>query len=129
MMAERILFSLLLIAVGTAVYLLVKCLHVRAAQRAAATAVTGHPTILYFRSDNCAVCPAQSRYLEQLHGTWNGRVQIQPINAETEPETAGKYGVFTLPTTILLDAAGKVREINYGLTNTQKLDQQLATFA
>ena len=51
---------------------------------------------------------------------------MQNIDTEAEPETAVKYGVFTLPTTILIDQQGDVREINYGLTHTEKLTKQVA---
>lgn len=87
------------------------------------------PTILYFASDSCAACPSQARYLEQLLKLWQDGLVVQKIDTEVEPETAVKYGVFTLPTTILIDLQGDVREINYGLTSTHKLSQQVASLA
>jgi thioredoxin-like negative regulator of GroEL len=68
----------------------------------------------------------QARYLEQLGQAWVGRLSIQKVDADTEPEEAARYGVFTLPTTILVDEAGVVRQINYGLTHTSRLSQQVA---
>lgn len=85
------------------------------------------PMLLYFRSDQCAPCVTQARYLEQLEQSWNGRVTIQKIDTDAQPEKAHQYGVFTLPTTILVDNVGQIRQINYGLTNVQKLSQQLST--
>jgi hypothetical protein len=38
---------------------------------------------------------------------------------------AQQYRVLTLPTTILLNAGGEVKEINYGLTTWPKLQFQL----
>ncbi len=121
-MTERLIFTLLLIAVVTAVYYLLKRQHLRQMGPAAAN---GLPTILYFGSASCAACPAQARYLEQVDGEWHGRVSIHKIDAELEPEKASHYHVFTLPTTILVDAVGQVREVNYGLTNAVKLTRQL----
>ena len=40
-------------------------------------------------------------------------------------ETAARYHVFTLPTTILHDANGHIRQVNYGLTDERKLNRQL----
>jgi thioredoxin 1 len=123
-MIERLIFTLLLIAVVTAVYYLLKQRHL---QQMGAVQTGGLPAILYFGSAGCAACPAQARYLEQVDGEWHGRLVIHKIDAEQEPETASQYRVFTLPTTILVDALGQVREINYGLTNSHKLSKQVAS--
>jgi thioredoxin 1 len=113
---------------GTTAYATFKRRHVRVLGDME-TAVSQTPTILYFASDSCAACPSQARYLEQLLTEWPDGLVIQKVDTEVEPETAAKYGVFTLPTTILIDQQGDVREINYGLTHTQKLNQQVASLA
>ncbi len=127
-MIERLLITTLLILLGTTAYAAFKRRHVRVLGDLE-TAVSHIPTILYFASESCAACPSQARYLDQLVLLWQDRLNVQKIDAEVEPETAVKYGVFTLPTTILIDQQGDVREINYGLTHTQKLTQQVARLA
>jgi thioredoxin 1 len=127
-MIERLLITTVLIMLGTTAYATFKRRHVRVLGDLE-TAVSQTPTILYFASDSCAACPSQARYLEQLLSQWQEDLVVQKIDTEEEPETAVKYGVFTLPTTILLDQQGDVREINYGLTHTQKLTQQVASLA
>jgi thioredoxin-like negative regulator of GroEL len=67
----------------------------------------------------------QAHYVEQLAHKWPGDLTIQKIDTDTEPDKARQYGVFTLPTTILVDKMGEVRQVNYGLTNSNKLAQQL----
>jgi hypothetical protein len=47
------------------------------------------------------------------------------VDTELEPEKAATYGVFTLPTTLVIDQQGDVKFINYGLTNSFRLAQQL----
>ncbi len=123
-MFERLLIIFVLMALGWGAYAVFKAVHMRRLGRV--TAVPNQPTLLYFRSDNCAPCVTQSRYLEQVQQRWNGRLAIQKIDTDTEPEKARQYGVFTLPTTILVDAVGQIRQVNYGLTNVQKLYQQLS---
>ena len=127
-MIERVLITSLLVLLGTTAYATFKRRHVRVLGDLE-TAVTASPTILYFASESCAACPSQARYLDQLVSLWQDRLVIQKIDTEVEPETAAKYGVFTLPTTILIDQQGDVREINYGLTHTHKLTQQVASLA
>jgi len=127
MMTERIAILIIFALVSMAVYLAVKQGHRRQLGRltAVANTVTNAPTLLYFGSESCAACPAQWRYLEQLQGMWSGRLTIESIDAAQEPDKAAQFRIFTLPTTILVDKAGVVREINYGLTHTQKLKKQL----
>ena len=125
MIVERIIITGIIILIGVVAYSLFKQWHLHNIGQLE-TAVAGNPTILYFQSDSCATCPTQSRFLNQLNQAKNGRLTIQKINADQELETADKYRVFTLPTTILMDAKGNVRKINYGLTNTQKLDKQIS---
>lgn len=121
-MLERLIITTLLIIIGTGAYATLKRRHVRVI--GGLDAVTAGPTVLYFASESCAACPSQERYLQQLVAKHDG-LEVQKIDAELEQETAAKYRVFTLPTTILLDPQGEVREINYGLTHTQKLIQQV----
>ncbi len=114
---------------GSTAYVTFKRRHVRVLGDMETAVSTTTPTILYFASASCAACPSQTRYLEQLLAEWQDDLVIEKINTEADPETAVKYGVFTLPTTILIDQRGDVREINYGLTHTHKLTQQVASLA
>jgi thiol-disulfide isomerase/thioredoxin len=91
----------------------------------AALEPTGKTTVLYFRSDACAPCAAQTRFLEMVRGQFGDRIAIEKIDADLDRERAERFGVFTLPTTLIVDAAGKVRHVNYGLTEPVKLAAQL----
>jgi len=121
-MLERLALVLLLAAAGVAAYALLRQLHMRRMQPANAA---GRPMLLYFRSASCAVCPAQGRYVDQLAAQWAG-LTIERIDAERDPDTAARYRVFSLPTTVLIDGRGQVRHVNYGLTDAHKLGRQLA---
>jgi thioredoxin 1 len=81
--------------------------------------------VLYFRSDRCAPCTTQGRVLQQIEEEFAGQVSIQQIDADLEREKAASYGVFTLPTTLIVDPTGQVTHVNYGLTDAGKLTQQL----
>ncbi len=123
-MIERLALVSVLATAGVTVFYLLRMAHIR--RMSPTAAVTGVPTLLYFRSDTCAVCPTQSRFIEQVVGAWDGRLIVEQVDAEAEPEKAGRYQVFTLPTTILIDGHGLVQQVNYGLADERKLTRQLA---
>lgn len=127
MIYERLLVIIILALVGTGAFTALKQVHVqRLNRRTPRQKSDGRPTLLYFRSDSCAVCPTQARFLEQLAGDGeNGRFTIQKIDVDTDPDKARQYGIMTLPTTMVLDTAGQVININYGLTPPHKLAKQL----
>jgi thioredoxin 1 len=127
MILERLLIILFLALLSTGAFTAFKQVQMRRVNRRVAPLAADRPTLLYFRSNSCAVCPTQARYLEGVMGDGeNGRYTLHTINVDTQPDLARQYGVMTLPTTILLDTAGQVRDINYGLTPPHKLKQQLA---
>lgn len=129
-MTDRILIALLVMAAGVAAYLLLQ----QWQRRKASLAIAAAPpvanelrrlTILYFRSDHCAPCAAQSRYLDQLAAQLGESVAVRKIDADVESDLASKFGVFTVPTTLVVDASGQVRHANYGLADAGKLAAQL----
>lgn len=82
--------------------------------------------ILAFSSDDCRQChqlqePALRRLLEKRGEV----VTVEHIDAPTEPELTRQYQVLTVPTTVVLDAAGKAHSVNYGFANVQRLLEQV----
>jgi thioredoxin-like negative regulator of GroEL len=126
-MADRILIALVVIVAGVVAYLLLQRWQQRKASAAAVAVAdaTGRPTILYFRSDHCAPCATQSRYLDQLAGQLGETIAVRKIDADTDADLASRFGVFTVPTTLVVDATGNVRHANYGLADSGKLAAQL----
>lgn len=122
-MIERLALVFVLAAAAVAAYYVLRLLHMR---RMRPVVAVNRPTLLYFCSDACAVCPTQGRFVDQLMAQGHD-LTVERIDAERDPATAARYRVFSLPTTILVDAAGRVRHVNYGLTDAQKLGRQLAT--
>jgi thiol-disulfide isomerase/thioredoxin len=121
-MLERIIFAGILVIIGTAVYWAFKHQHMRSLRIDLAL---DRPTLLYFRNDACSPCMTQAHYIEILEKQFQDKFSLQKIDTDLEPEKAAKYGVFTLPTTLVIDQQGDVKYINYGLTNTFRLSQQL----
>ncbi len=122
-MIERLIISLGLIAILFGGYQLVQWWQRR--QINGRLQATTAPQLLYFGSDSCAACPAQARYINQVSTKWQAQLNIRKVDVDLEPETAVKYRIMSLPTTMLLTQKGEVHSINYGLTNSQKLNSQI----
>jgi thiol-disulfide isomerase/thioredoxin len=110
------------VLIGAAVYYTYQHQHKR---RLHIEGAKDRPTLLYFQSDSCSPCTTQAHYLEILERQYRDRFAVQKIDTEREPEKAAEFGVFTLPTTLVIDRQGDVKYINYGLTNSFRLSQQL----
>lgn len=126
-MVERLLLTLAIALMGAILLAALRRLHQRRASRqlAATAAAVRQPAILYFRSDHCAPCRAQSHHLRQLQHDLDGRLAIRVIDAERESDLAARYGIVTLPTTLVTDGRGQVKHINYGLAASATLARQL----
>ena len=124
-MLERLILVILVGAAFVFAFYGLRYWHVRRMRPVHSGATS--PTLLYFRGDHCAVCPAQARAIEQFVARQINDLRIETIDAERDPETAARYNVFTLPTTIWLDGDGLIRHVNYGLTDANKLDRQLTS--
>ena len=123
-MWERILIILLISVLMITANLILNHWHRRRATIAGQQIdAPGRARLLYFRSEYCGACAAQTHYLEQLDDPY--RALIEPIDVEQNPEQARQYHIMSLPTTILIDYEGKVRQVNPGLTNPFKLTRQL----
>lgn len=82
--------------------------------------------ILAFKSADCRQCrdlqePALQRVLQARQDT----VTIVNVDATSEQELVQTYRVLTVPSTVILDAKGQARAINYGFADTQRLLEQI----
>lgn len=83
--------------------------------------------ILAFSSEDCAPChrlqkPALRRVLDARGAA---RVEVIEIDGPSSPELTKRYNVLTVPTTVVLDASGHARAVNYGFANAQTLLRQV----
>jgi len=136
MMANGVLFRLMaLVAVAVATWLVVVGVRAYAAARvrqtlAAAPAAPAAPAagirILAFSSEDCSPCHTLQRpALNRLLGERQGQVSVVEVDAASSPELTRRYGVLTVPTTVVLDASGKAHAVNYGFAPAGKLLAQV----
>jgi thioredoxin 1 len=86
----------------------------------------GIPAILYFTTPSCVPCktiqrPALARLQEQLGDS----IQVVEIDAAARPELADYWGVLSVPTTFIIDAHGRPRRVNHGVSSAEKLHRQI----
>ena len=124
-MLERILIAAALIGAGVLVYrLLLSAQRRRAAQ--AGEGGAGRPALLVFTSPTCAPCKLQQMpIVNRLMQRWGDRLELRIVDVTRQPDVAHRFGVWSLPTTIVLDPAGNVSAINQGVASEWKLGEQL----
>ena len=84
--------------------------------------------ILAFQSEDCRQCHTlQTPALKRLLETCGDNVAVVEVDAPDAPELTERYRVLTLPTTVVLDASGNARAVNYGFASTQRLLEQVNT--
>jgi thioredoxin 1 len=89
----------------------------------------GQPVIIGFTGEYCAPCRTyQHPALEKLRQQFRETLHIQEVDALAYADLAQRYGVLTVPTTVVLDGSRKVVAINYGVASAEKLRQQVAPY-
>jgi thiol-disulfide isomerase/thioredoxin len=85
-------------------------------------------TILYFTTPTCVTCRTTQRpALELVKQAAKEHVRVVTIDASEQPEVAGKWGVFSAPTTFVVDAGGRTVAVNHGAADARTLLKQLQT--
>lgn len=123
-MSERLLLAagiLLALWIG---WCLIACAQRRLARPRAAD-LEGPLTLLYFYAPACGPCRLiQTPILEALAAEWKGMVTVRPVDVTVDPEAAARYRVWTVPTTMWVDASGTVRAVNNGVVSAEALRRQ-----
>ncbi|MBO9362423.1 MAG: conjugal transfer protein TraF [Thermoflexus sp.] len=123
-MIERALLALGVLLGLWLAWCLIACAQRRLA-RPQAEDLEGPFTLLYFYAPSCGPCRLiQTPILEALAAEWREAVRVQAVDVTADPESATRYRVWTVPTTMWVDACGTVRVINNGVATAERLRQQ-----
>ena len=88
--------------------------------------VNSRPLVLAFSAPDCVPCKTiQKPALEELQRRYQDRVNIREVDALAQPELAGRFGILTVPSTVVVGARGDVLAINHGAADWEKLAQFL----
>lgn len=84
------------------------------------------PGVVYFWTETCGQCRTmQAPTLDRVTEAWP-QVKVVSVNAVERPDVASRFGVLTVPTTAVIDAAGSLRAVNHGYADVETLKKQLA---
>lgn len=82
------------------------------------------PTVVHFSAPWCGPCDRVRRIVEQVCGDLDGVAHVE-IDLDANPETARRYSVLSLPTTLIFDADGRQRHRSSGVPNAADLRSAL----
>ncbi len=82
--------------------------------------------ILAFSTPDCVPCRTiQKPALDELQLLFPGWVEVRDVDATIELELAGRFGILTVPSTVVIGDHGQVLAINHGTTDRKRLAAQL----
>lgn len=135
-MLERALLTALIIGLGIVAWVVINRLALRRAAQSApvdpllAGLRKGTKAIVYFTTPFCDPCRTQQMpALKQLEAELGENIQIVKVDATEQTDAADRWGVFSAPTTFVLDADHRPQRVNRGPATAEQLKQQLSDVA
>ncbi len=125
-MLDRVIVAIGLVVLGVVAYrLMLAAQHRMVARGSKSGATSDRAALLVFTSPTCAPCKLQQLpIVDRLLVDWSDKIEKHVVDVTEQPDVAKQYGVWSLPTTIVLKADRSVVAINHGVAHTAKLREQ-----
>lgn len=82
--------------------------------------------LLVFSTADCRQCHThQAPAVQQVRAAYGDLLTIEEIDAPATPDLASRYHILTVPSTVILDASGRARAVNYGFAPAAQLSTQI----
>ena len=82
--------------------------------------------LLYFTAPTSVLCKtAQGPAIEKLRSRLGNGLQVLVIDVTEQPELASLWGVWSVPTTFLINSSGELSNINHGVARAETLLMQM----
>ncbi len=82
--------------------------------------------LVYFTTPSCIPCKTVQRpAIDAAKQQLGAKLEVIEIDAEQQPDVAGRWGVLSVPTTYLFNARGEMKRANHGVVRREQLLAQL----
>jgi thioredoxin 1 len=75
---------------------------------------SGIPVLVDFTAEWCGPCKMMAPTIEEVAGDLDGKVKVGKLNTDGSPGIAGKYGIMSIPTLLVIQN-GQVKAQKVGL--------------
>lgn len=82
------------------------------------------PVLVDFWAVWCGPCQTQGPIIEEIAGVFAGKAKVGKVNVDENPQTAGKYGIMSIPT-LMIFKGGTVAKQLIGLQSKEMILSEL----
>jgi len=82
------------------------------------------PVLVDFWAVWCGPCQSQGPIIEEIAMTFAGKAKVGKVNVDENPQTAGKYGIMSIPTLMIFKGGAVVKQL-IGLQSKEMIMSEL----
>jgi len=82
------------------------------------------PVLVDFWAVWCGPCQTQGPIIEGVAATFSGKAKVGKVNVDENPQTAGKYGIMSIPTLMIFKGGTVVKQM-IGLQSKEMIVSEL----
>ena len=82
------------------------------------------PFLVDFWAVWCTPCQTQGPIIEAIAEEFVGKIKVGKVNVDENPETAGKYGIMSIPTLMIFKGGTVVKQL-IGLQSKEMIASEL----